>query len=422
MRTEGTGESPGVIALAREVSPAVLARMTSLAGIQFRLLPASASSYAPRVRAQSPVSDAWGRPTLVLQVLGKPELLHLGRTTIIGVALAMFAALAGLSSAFAYALAAAVIRPVRALSRNVGAISRGETPAPPGGAPPAEIAELAAAFDAAFAESQREAALHKAAREDALAARTAAEKSAEAKSRFLATMSHELRTPLNAVIGYTEMLQESALAAGRIDEGADCGRVLSAAHALHTLINSILDFARLETGHMPIFGEDFSVGDLAGTVADIARPLLAAKGLNFIVDVAPDVGAAFSDPGRISQCLVNVLANAAKFTAAGEVSFRVRRRRGKRGDWLLFAVEDTGIGMSSKQLEHVFEPFMQADESIARRYGGAGLGLTITRELLSRLGGRISIKTEPGLGACVVLNIPACLPKASAPIALKTAA
>ena len=150
--------------------------------------------------------------------------------------------------------------------------------------------------------------------------------------------------------------------------------------------------------------------------------MLAAKGLNFIVDVAPDVGAAFSDPGRISQCLVNVLANAAKFTAAGEVAFRVRRRRGDRGDWLLFAVEDTGIGMSPKHLERVFEPFMQADETIARRYGGAGLGLTITRELLSRLGGRISIKTEPGLGASVVLKIPACLTEASAPIALKTAA
>ena len=205
-----------------------MARMTHLTGVDFRLVAADTGRWRKQdgVRTHALIPDAWGDPALRLLVVGAPEVLNLGVSTISKLALIMLAIVAALAAAFAFALAAAVVDPVRALERNVGAMSRGVPPSESKRRPPAEIRSLAAAFAEAFERSRREAALHKAAHDEAIAARAAAERANRAKSRFIATMSHELRTPLNAVIGYSEMMQEAAAEAGRFDDSADFDRIL----------------------------------------------------------------------------------------------------------------------------------------------------------------------------------------------------
>jgi signal transduction histidine kinase len=139
----------------------------------------------------------------------------------------------------------------------------------------------------------------------------------------------------------------------------------------------------------------------------LVRPTIEAKDIEFSVMVENELGVATSDAMRIRQSLSNLLSNAAKFTESGSISFRASRRTGSGGDWLIFAVQDTGIGMTDEQLKRVFEPFTQADDSITRRFGGTGLGLSITHDLISRMGGTIDVKTTPGEGTRFVVRLPA---------------
>jgi signal transduction histidine kinase/sensor domain CHASE-containing protein len=413
VRSDGSGDSPGVIGLARVVGPDVLSRMKALTGVEFEIKVADPSigvtetSTDRDVRAQTMLPDAWGRPVVRIDVIGSSEVLNLGRATITMMAATMLIAVGIIGVGFAILLAGAVVQPVTSLIRSVNALSRGETTVSSKRRPPLEIRELETAFRSAFLNSRRETELHRAARNEAVAARATAEHANQTKSRFLATMTHELRTPLNAIIGYSEIIQEDARDAGRVSHVTDLGKVLTAARGLLALINSVLDFSKLESEHFSLVAEPLDVASLVHETAMLVRPTIEAKDIEFSVMVENELGVATSDAMRIRQSLSNLLSNAAKFTESGSISFRASRRTGSGGDWLIFAVQDTGIGMTDEQLKRVFEPFTQADDSITRRFGGTGLGLSITHDLISRMGGTIDVKTTPGEGTRFVVRLPA---------------
>ncbi|WAS91766.1 ATP-binding protein [Nannocystis punicea] len=239
-------------------------------------------------------------------------------------------------------------------------------------------------------------------------AREAAESASRAKSTFLANMSHELRTPLNAIIGYSELLSEVAEERGDVDLLADTGRIRRAGSHLLGLISDILDLSKIEADKLEISVQSFAVAPLVDEVADAVRPLMQRAGNAFAVEVADAPGDMRSDPVRVRQVLLNLLSNAAKFTQAGTVTLRVRRD----GERMTFAVDDTGIGMTAEETQRVFEAFHQADSSAARRAGGTGLGLTITRRLCEMLGGRISVVSTPGQGSVFTIELPATSPGA----------
>ncbi len=236
-------------------------------------------------------------------------------------------------------------------------------------------------------------------------ARDEALRASRYKSEFLASMSHELRTPLNAILGYTEMALE-ALAEGpeampELQE--DLRRVHRAAGRLLSMINSILDLAKIEAGRMELWLEPTDLGELVQEVLDTVRPLAEKNGDRLELALEQEAsGQLLMDAPKLRQVLVNLLGNAVKFTQGGVVRLRVRHRPRE----LLLAVEDTGIGMSPEQQAHVFEPFRQADMSTTRRFGGTGLGLSIARNLVELMGGRIELRSAPGRGSTFTVRIP----------------
>ena len=262
------------------------------------------------------------------------------------------------------------------------------------------------AYEAVAAASRdRESAV--AARVQAEAAREAAEEANRAKSAFLANMSHELRTPLSAVIGYSELLEEEAEEMGAASMLADLGRVKGNARHLLGLINDVLDLSKVEADRMDVFVEEFDVAGFVRDAAATVEPLVRRKSNSLALDLADGLGAMRSDSVKLRQCLFNLLGNAAKFTEGGRIVLRVRRQAERDGDWLAFAVEDTGIGMTPEQLGRLFQRFTQADESTTRKFGGTGLGLALSRAFARLLGGDIAVESEPGRGTVFTLRVPA---------------
>jgi PAS domain S-box-containing protein len=241
-------------------------------------------------------------------------------------------------------------------------------------------------------------------------ARDAAEDASRAKSQFLANMSHELRTPLSAVIGYAEMLQEEAEDLGQEAFTADLAKIRSNAQHLLGLINDVLDLSKVEAEKMDVIAEDFSVEAFVRDAAATVETLVAKKGNSLVLDLAPDLGQARTDAVKLRQCLFNLLGNAAKFTEGGTIALRVRREGHPAGDRLTFAVADTGIGMTPKQVASLFERFKQADETTTRRFGGTGLGLALTRAFARLMGGDVAVASELDVGTTFTLNLPADLP------------
>ncbi|HUB78998.1 MAG TPA: response regulator [Bryobacteraceae bacterium] len=230
-------------------------------------------------------------------------------------------------------------------------------------------------------------------------ARHAAEAASRAKSQFLATMSHEIRTPMNGVLGLTQLALEAGLT-GEQREFIQGAR--DSADTLLAIINDILDFSKIESGKLDLNPAPLALRE---TIARIAKPLAfhaAEKGLELMVDVRPEVPDHLSaDSTRLAQILTNVAGNAVKFTARGEVEMCVALDgiAGSRAR-LHFSVRDTGIGIPPDKRESIFDPFSQADASIAREFGGTGLGLTISSRLVQLMGGRIWVESEPGAGSC----------------------
>jgi signal transduction histidine kinase/DNA-binding response OmpR family regulator len=230
-----------------------------------------------------------------------------------------------------------------------------------------------------------------------------------AKTAFLANMSHELRTPLNAIIGYSELLRDEC--EGTLDprQLADLDRIVSAGRHLLSLIKDTLDLSKIEAGKVELVVEPFALDPLIDEVVGTVQTLVESRGNRLIVERGPGLGQMLTDRTKLAQILYNLLSNAIKFTTLGTIRFAARRDAGE----LVFTVEDTGIGIPRDKLDLVFGAFNQADEETARRFGGTGLGLTITRHFSEMMGGEISVTSEVGAGSTFTLTLPAELSNAS---------
>jgi PAS domain S-box-containing protein len=230
------------------------------------------------------------------------------------------------------------------------------------------------------------------------ARRLAAESASEAKSAFLANMSHEIRTPMNAVMGMTLL----ALRADPPPKVRDyLQKIQSSSRHLLGVINDILDISKLEAGKVALEQVEFDLEQMLDDVVSVISEKAASKGLKLVVEVADKMPMKLiGDPLRLEQVLINLASNAVKFTTQGEIAINVSLQERRSGQVILhFAVRDTGIGLSQQQRELLFQTFQQADNSITRKYGGSGLGLSISKRLVELMGGRIGLDSRPGIGS-----------------------
>ncbi len=236
------------------------------------------------------------------------------------------------------------------------------------------------------------------AREQALAA---AEHLARVRSEFLANMSHEIRTPINGVLGFAEIGYRNYLNSDKARDAFD--KIRTSGKRLLGVINEILDFSKIEAGKLRVEHTETVLAQVVDHAVEIVQEQARAKHLELRLERATDLPeTCLSDPLRLGQVLLNLLSNAVKFTASGHITLSVSRQ----GEHLVFAVADSGIGMSEQQLDRLFHPFEQADGSMTRKYGGTGLGLAISKRITELLGGEIRVQSQLGVGSTFEFSLP----------------
>ena len=239
-------------------------------------------------------------------------------------------------------------------------------------------------------------------------AKAAADSANQAKSQFLANMSHELRTPLTTIIGFSELLQEQALALAQTSLIPDLQQIHSAGEHLLGLISDMLDLSKIEAGKMSLYLENFDIATVVRDVALTVQPLVAKNSNKLEVNCPGALGQMRADLTKVRQILFNLLSNASKFTKNGLIKLEISRERG----WLQMRVIDSGIGMTSEQAASLFQPFTQGDNSISRRFGGTGLGLALSRRFCQLMGGDLTINSELGKGSTFIVALPAMVAEA----------
>jgi signal transduction histidine kinase len=251
---------------------------------------------------------------------------------------------------------------------------------------------------------------------DLASAREKAESAAHAKARFLANMSHELRTPLTGIIGFSELMIEDFESQSLNPQYLeDLQRIRSAGKHLLNMINDILDFSKIEAGKIEIYPEKFNLVELIDETCGILKPNFQSKKNTFSVDTHYAPLELTQDSKKLRQSLLNLLSNANKFTASGSISLRIYSEIQHGASWTHFEIKDTGIGMTPEQLGKLFNSFQQGDASISHKFGGTGLGLTISKSFIELMGGIISVTSESGKGSCFTIHIPTHLPKTGNP-------
>jgi signal transduction histidine kinase len=247
-------------------------------------------------------------------------------------------------------------------------------------------------------------------------ASAAAEEANRAKSQFLANMSHELRTPLNAIIGYSEMLREEIEEMNHTEFLPDLDKIHTAGNHLLALINDILDLSKIEAGKMELYLETFDIRQLIENVVTTVQPLIQKNEntLEFHCDDA--ISTMYADQTKLRQVLFNLLSNATKFTEQGHIVLNVSLHTptetsdeygsNRASPYMVFQMQDTGIGMTEAQMDRLFQAFTQADASTTRRYGGTGLGLAISYHFCKMMGGEITVESEVGRGSIFTVRLP----------------
>jgi signal transduction histidine kinase len=317
-----------------------------------------------------------------------------------------------------------VVLPLRALAEGAARVGSGDFAHPVRTAAPAhdEIGRLVVAFNAMMAEvseTQRVLTGRTLSLNDAVSARTtelehanaalrealaAADRANAAKSAFLAAMSHELRTPLNAIIGFSEIIAGNMLGAGGAARYREYAKdITDSGHHLLSIINDLLDMVKIEAGKLELHLEDVAVEVVVEEVLRMLRGRISEAKLDCELALAADLPPAYADRRIVKQVLVNLLSNAIKFTPpAGKITIAARRESG----FVALSVVDTGIGMTAEEVAQAAEPFYQADRSLARRFGGTGLGLTLVKAFVEQHGGRFAIASEPAMGTTTVVTFP----------------
>ena len=252
-------------------------------------------------------------------------------------------------------------------------------------------------------ERERVAAERERARAEAETARAEAERANRAKADFLAVMSHELRTPLNAIGGYVELIELGIHGPVTAEQLATLERIQRSQRHLLGLINGVLNYAKVDAGAVQYAVEDLPMGEVLGTCEALIAPQVRSRGLALRYDGCPAGLAARGDREKVQQIVLNLLSNAVKFTEAGG---SLTMACAAEGDRVRVRVTDTGVGIAPERLESVFQPFVQVDTALTRRYEGVGLGLAISRDLARGMGGDLTASSAPGVGSTFVLTLP----------------